>query len=637
MYTARSGRMAGKSACYGVSTALLVTWLMFSISCTRLSSNSAPGVEHNGVLPAAAADPATLPTLAEKLPRGSLLRLESGMHTALISRISVDAANRHLVTGSHDKTVRVWDLATGRLLQTIRPPIGVGNEGKIYAVALSPNGTLVAAGGWTGHTWDKETSIYILNLENGQMLQRLSGFPYAVTQLTYSHDGRFLAAGSTGRYSLRVYSAVDYTRVVSDAYGGTSYGADFASTGQYFVTASYDGFIRLYDRDFQLRVKRPAAGGTRPFAVAFSPDGTKVAIGFRDSASVEVLAAGDLSLLYNPDTTGIERGGVSSVCWSADGQWLYAGGAHRVQGNYALRRWADGGRGGPEDLPVADGIITHLLPSHEGGVVFGTGAPSFGVIEASGQRRFLQRSVSADFRDGHAGLMLSHDGTTVQFGYETQGQSPARFALRNRTLLLAPPGDPALVPPTMTVTDLDITGWAQTTRPTLNGTAVKMARSDMARSMAIAPDHQHVLLGTEWFLRLLDHRGRERWSVPAPATVWGVNIAGNGQVAVAAFGDGTIRWYRLRDGQELLTFFPHHDRERWVLWTPSGYYDAAPGAEALLGWHVDRGPFRTADFLPMTQFQSTFFRPDVVTKVLETLDEAEALRQANAARPPGSL
>ena len=44
------------------------------------------------------------------------LRLEAGMHTAPIRRIAVDGKERFLVTASHDKSVRVWDLVTGKLL-----------------------------------------------------------------------------------------------------------------------------------------------------------------------------------------------------------------------------------------------------------------------------------------------------------------------------------------------------------------------------------------------------------------------------------------------------------------------------------------------------------------------------------------
>jgi WD40 repeat protein len=120
----------------------------------------------------------------------------------------------------------------------------------------------------------------------------------------------------------------------------------------------------------------------------------------------------------------------------------------------------------------------------------------------------------------------------------------------------------------------------------------------MSRSLAIAPAYQHFLLGTESSLYLFNRQGAEQWNVPITGAAWGVNIAGNGRVAVAALSDGTIRWYRLKDGQELLAFFPHNDRKRWVLWTPPGYYDASPGAEQLLGWHVNRGRDAAADFSP---------------------------------------
>ena len=53
-----------------------------------------------------------------------ILRIETGMHTARIERIAIDAENRYLITGSPDKTVRVWELATGKLIRTIRPPMG---------------------------------------------------------------------------------------------------------------------------------------------------------------------------------------------------------------------------------------------------------------------------------------------------------------------------------------------------------------------------------------------------------------------------------------------------------------------------------------------------------------------------------
>ena len=69
-----------------------------------------------------------------------VLRIETGMHTARIWGIGVDAACARIVTASDDKTVRLWSLPDGKLLRTIRLPIGPGDGGKVYAVALSPDG-----------------------------------------------------------------------------------------------------------------------------------------------------------------------------------------------------------------------------------------------------------------------------------------------------------------------------------------------------------------------------------------------------------------------------------------------------------------------------------------------------------------
>ncbi|MBF0539090.1 MAG: hypothetical protein HQL03_12655 [Nitrospirae bacterium] len=85
------------------------------------------------------------------VPQERFLRIETGMHTAAIRRIAIDADNLYLATASEDKTVRVWELSTGRLLKTLRPPIGDGYEGMIFSVAISPDGKTIACGGCTGY------------------------------------------------------------------------------------------------------------------------------------------------------------------------------------------------------------------------------------------------------------------------------------------------------------------------------------------------------------------------------------------------------------------------------------------------------------------------------------------------------
>ena len=135
-----------------------------------------------------------------------VLALDPGMHTAPISRADVDRSGSYAVTGSDDRTVRVWQVADGALLRTIRLPVGPGNVGKVYAVAISPDGALIAAGGWTRATEaDPTEQIYLFARDSGKMLQRIAGLPNVVNHLTFSADGRHLAAVLGGGAGLRVY------------------------------------------------------------------------------------------------------------------------------------------------------------------------------------------------------------------------------------------------------------------------------------------------------------------------------------------------------------------------------------------------------------------------------------------------
>jgi hypothetical protein len=78
------------------------------------------------------------PALAGGLPKNPMLRIETGMQTATPNRIGVDERERILVTASDDKSVRVWDLETGRLRKILRVPIDKGMDRKLYSVQFSP-------------------------------------------------------------------------------------------------------------------------------------------------------------------------------------------------------------------------------------------------------------------------------------------------------------------------------------------------------------------------------------------------------------------------------------------------------------------------------------------------------------------
>ena len=599
---------------------------------------------------------------AAEPPTDPILRIESDMHTATLRSMAVDAANRFLVTASLDKTVRVWDLPTGQLLKILRVPVGGdAREGKLEAVAISPDGKTIACGGWTQFNEGKSNvatdgiNIYLFDRETGALTNRLAGLPNVILHLAYSKDGRFLVATLGMKNGIRLYRTSDYRLVGEDKdYGDTSYGADFSpDAAPLLAITSWDGYIRLYevsDQDIQalrLIAKENGRGGKQPVTIKFSPSSSSaglittryfrnIAVGYEDTRKVDVYAAGTsgndrLAYRYSPDTTGVSNGNLMRVGWSADGRNLYAGGMYGINNVRQLRKWDREGSGAYQDIPSGAGnTIVGILPLSDGRVAFGAADPAFGIIDGNGKQVYLKQPSIADYRNIQQGFLISPDGGEVQFGYEAFGKSPARFAVTEGTLTAPGEGKTVdLAPPLLEASGLQITDWRNTHTPKLNGTVLPLSKSERSLSRAVAYNGERFILGTGFALRLFDRRGRERWKVPVPGSAWGVNIADDGKTTAATLGDGTIRWYRMTDGKELLAFFPHNDRKRWVIWTPAGYYNCSPGAEELIGWHVNNGKDQAADFYPVSRFRNTYYRPDVIARVIKTGDEKEAIRIAD--------
>ncbi len=551
------------------------------------------------------------------------LRIEPGMHTAAITRIGVDAACTLMATGSDDKTARLWALPEGgrgeaKLLRTLRVPIGEGDDGKVYAVALSADGKWVAAGGWNrsgGDHW-----VYIFEAATGRLVTRLGRLGNVINHLAFSPDGTRLTATLFGGQGMRLWETAGWRLLAEDKdYGSSrSNGAAFDGANRLY-TVAYDGQIRRYGAEGRLEEKAAALGGQEPFSIAVHPGGGKLAIGFRDTTAVEVYDARTLKRLYAAGTEGISGVNLGRVAWSADGARLYAGGRYQSGGMLPIVIWQDEGRGKRSQAPLLQSTIMQLLPCG-GGIAAGASDPAFGLIAADGAKRVWQEGVTADMRGKlRDAFTLSADGRRVRFGLGLGGERPVLFDLAAFALADAPEAVIGLAAPK--VSGLAVSDWENNDFPKLNGKLIKLDQYDGGRALAIAPDAQRFVLGTEYLLRAHRADGGELWQKPVPGVAWGVNIAGNGKLAVAAYADGTIRWHRLSDGQELLALFVHaHDR-RYIAWTPQGYYAASPGAEDLIGWHVNRGFDTAPDFYPASTFASTYNKPDIVKAAL---DNAEA-------------
>ena len=555
-----------------------------------------------------------------------VLRIETGMHTAIIWPFGVDQNCTVMATGSYDKSVRLWSLPDGRPIETLRLPIGPAEGGKLYVATLSADGRYVAAGGWDAG-WDKglKAGVYVFD-RTARTLRRLGGFENVMHSLAFSPDGSRLAVGLSGQNGIRILDVATGRELAADRdYKGEVYGLKFDRDGA-LVSVSYDNFIRRYDAGGKLTARARLPETTKPQSLAFDPTGQRIAVAYYKNLAVTYLDARTLAVTGKSETGGLTSGDLFSVTWANDGRTIYTAGS---AGNPTIvRRLTPDGKRIGNDSPASNNSIMGLQPCGSK-AIFTSSDPSIGTVDPDGRVTTLQgvRILDARTKFGDA-FAVSQDGRTLRFGLGIGAKDPVVFDLDGGRLTDSP-GVPAGLSGPSTV-GFRIDKWQDDTAPTFEGKPIALDNYEVSRSLVTRPDRSGFLIGTGWSLRAYDAKGTPRWKVPVPGTAWGVNFAQNGRVILAAHGDGTIRWYRWSDGKELLALFIDVPTRRWVAWTPTGYYTASAGGEDLIGWHVNRGWNQLADFFPAARFRDRFNRPDVVAKVLDTLDEDQAVVAANA-------
>ena len=158
------------------------------------------------------------------------------MHTAPIRRCR-RRPRRPLRGDRVRRQDRAGLVAHGRRAPAHHPPSGrTRQRRKAYAVAISPDGATIAAGGWTRRTAaDPAEQIYLFDRDSGAMIDRITGLPTAIGGLAFDRAGDRLAA-ALGQGGLRLY-ACGGTRpcweIAADVdYGDSSYGVAFDANGQ---------------------------------------------------------------------------------------------------------------------------------------------------------------------------------------------------------------------------------------------------------------------------------------------------------------------------------------------------------------------------------------------------------------------
>jgi serine/threonine protein kinase len=247
--------------------------------------------------------PSTPSTSPSVWGKAKLSRTLSG-HTDVIKAIAISPNGQTLVSGSFDKTVKLWSLTTGEVRHTLTE-----HKHRVTCVAISPDGQTLATG-----SYDK--TIKLWSLTTGELLHTLTGRPDRVRYLSFSPNSQMLV--SSGDWEIKIW-AVRTGKLVRILAGNSNSArfVTFSPDGHSCAVASLDGDLELWNPHNGKQIRTLSSQLQGITSLAFSPDGQTLACGC--SSAIQ---------LWNPQTGKSLRGfstqsqGTSSLAFSRDGQTL---------------------------------------------------------------------------------------------------------------------------------------------------------------------------------------------------------------------------------------------------------------------------------------------------------------------------
>jgi WD40 repeat protein/DNA-binding CsgD family transcriptional regulator len=188
-----------------------------------------------------------------------LLTLEG--HTNWIRSVAFSPDGEILVSGSDDKTVRLWNTTTGQFLRPL-----LGHKERVWSVAFSPDGKTVASS-------SEDKTVRLWNIHTAECWKILEKHTHWVRGVTFSPDGKILASGSSDR-TVILWDAHtgDYIKTLEGQHTARVRTVAFSSDGKILASGSDDHTIRLWDIHSGKYLQTLPGHTQRVRSLAFSPE-----------------------------------------------------------------------------------------------------------------------------------------------------------------------------------------------------------------------------------------------------------------------------------------------------------------------------------------------------------------------------
>ena len=241
-------------------------------------------------------------------------------HSDEVSSCAYSPDGAWIVSGSDDNTLKIWDAKMGKEITTI-----TGHSKRVNSCAYSPDGARIVSGGGGGDKtlkiWDAKTGQEITALTGG-------GDGWGVYSCAFSPDGARIVSGSGGfgsaNHTLKIWDAKTGQEITTlTGHRGEVNSCAYSPDGARIVSGSEDKTLKIWDAKTGQEITTLSGHIDRVTSCVYSPDGARIVSGggFGD----KTLKIWDAKTGQEITTLSGHSNSVTSCAYSPDGAWIVSG------------------------------------------------------------------------------------------------------------------------------------------------------------------------------------------------------------------------------------------------------------------------------------------------------------------------